>query len=118
MGEFKNVDTDDKEFIKEKMLDIIVQVKNKLQETKEMEALKQMSTSELAESFVNILKNVFKGDENIKKSLTEKMANTFSKDTLYFFVYLAKKYYAEREWQAMYKSLLLDFKESMKGGAK
>ncbi len=105
-SDFNRVDEHDQYAVKEKMLEILKTTERKKQEEKDNEALREKSEAELAEIFVKKTSGIFDADEAAKKTFIEKLVNNFSKDFLYLFVYLASKYYDERQWQEKYKAIL------------
>lgn len=106
IGDFKNIDHNDQYAIKERMLEIISATVKNEQKQKENEALRQKSELELAQVFMEKIGTALKGSDDARKSLIEKMASNFSKEFLYLFVFLADKYYEERQWKEEYSSLV------------
>ena len=112
--DFEKINLSNKENVQEKINSMITEVKQKELKKKEQATLINKSEQELAQVFVEKLNKLFKGNEKVKKTLSEKMVKTFSKDFLHLFVYLANKYYDEREWQEQYKALVTEAREAMK----
>ncbi len=111
-SDFNKVDEYDHYAVKEKMLEILKTTERKKQEEKDNEALREKSEAELAEIFVEKISGIFNADEDAKKTFTDKLVNNFSKNFLYLFVYLANKYYEEKQWQARYKSMIEGIRNS------
>lgn len=104
--DFEKINLSNTKTVQEKINSLINEAKQTELKKNEQATLINKSEQELAQVFVEKLNKLFKGDENVKKTLSEKMEKTFSKEFLHLFVYLANKYYIEREWQENYKALL------------
>lgn len=96
---FKNIDLNNEWKVKEKIKQIINQAEKNEQDQKEKEALKQRSEQELAEIFMEKIRNSFTASKESEKELVERMAKIFPRQYLYLLVWLANKYFDEMEFK-------------------
>lgn len=103
--------------VEAKIINILDEVKTEKERRNEITTLLKLSEQELANTFVEKLHRLFKGDEKVKKSLSEKMAVTFSKEFLIVFMHLANKYYAEQEIKERIRVMMQEMASARKAEA-
>lgn len=115
--EFKSIDLTNTKMVQEKITSIISAIKQKERQQNIKAELSQKTEQELAELFVEKLRMLTKANPEFEKDLTARLVKNFTKEYLYFFVFLATQYYNEMKLKAYFSGLVKDTKEIL-GGTK